>query len=72
MTTNHQTWYLLLGGFSSDGMGQGEYIGRTTDKTKAKAHYDACRKNPYSIGGVRIVTDSTLRGATQETNWDSL
>ena len=53
-----QTWYLLYGGTSEDGMGIGPYIGRTIDKEVARNHHAKCRKNPYSIGFVEIVTDT--------------
>lgn len=56
--TRGQTWYLLYGGTSEDGMGSGPYIGRTTDKEVARDHHAKCRKNPYSIGFVEIVTDT--------------
>ena len=50
------TWYLLFDGSSPDGRGNPNYIGRTTDKKKAVAHYKKC-KSPYSTGKVIIVTD---------------
>ena len=30
------------------------------DKKVAKAHFNKCKKNPYSIGEVRIMTDKTF------------
>lgn len=67
---NRETWYLLFGGTSVDGMGQGKYIGRTTDKEVAHRHYQACVDNPYSIGKVIIVTDTDYQQAGWLTNWD--
>jgi len=50
--------YLLFGGMSSDGSGIGEYIGRTLDSDIARKHFLETRKDPYSTGGVQIVTDA--------------
>jgi hypothetical protein len=52
-------WYLLYDGSSADGMGQGQYVGRTTDEDAANKHADKCRKNPYSTGRVMKVTDTS-------------
>lgn len=50
-------WFLLYDGQSADGMGQGSYVGRTTDEDNAQKHADKCSKNPYSTGRVLKVTD---------------
>lgn len=67
-----ETWFLLFDGSSPDGRGQPDFAGRTTDKAKAKKHYEACRKNPYSVGQVIIVTDHSHKMADAWTNWDVL
>jgi hypothetical protein len=41
-----ETWYVLYGGTSVDGMGPGIYVGRTTDEKVALEHYHKCRKDP--------------------------
>lgn len=64
-----ETWYLLYGGQSVDGMGEGQYIGRTTDANKAMAHYIKCDKNPYSTGKVMIVNDTKIERAYRSTVW---
>lgn len=65
-----ETWYLLFDGQSTDGRGSGEYIGRTTDKKRARTHYEACRKSPYNTGGVQIVTDGKIERASAWTRWE--
>ena len=60
METNLGTVYVLYGGSSCDGRGTPYYIGRTKDKKVAKAHFNKCKKNPYSFGGVRMMTDKTF------------
>ena len=57
------TLYVLYDGSSCDGRGNPYYIGRTKDKKVAKAHFNKCKKNPYSIGEVRIMTDTTFHTA---------
>lgn len=64
-----ETWYLLYGGESADGMGSGRYVGRTTDPKEAKKHYLECVKNPYSTGSVMIVTDTKIERAYSGTAW---
>ena len=59
-------WYLLYDGSSPDGRGAGNYIGRTTDKKVAKAHFKKCAEDPYSTGGVTIVTDTKAWRACRE------
>ena len=49
------TLFLLYSGTSEDGRGSANYAGRTTDKAKAKKHYEKCIKNPYSTGYVVIL-----------------
>jgi hypothetical protein len=68
---NQETWYLLFGGTSVDGAGQGQYMGRTTDKEVARQHYQACANNPYSTGNVIIVTDTDYQQAGWLTKWDA-
>lgn len=53
-----ETWFLLFGGDSVDGMGSPKYIGRTTDPLVAKKHFRQIKKNPYSTGKVIICDDS--------------
>jgi hypothetical protein len=66
------TWYLLYGGTSEDGSGPGTYMSRTTDKTAARRHYTECRKNPYSVGKVTIITDTKLEQASPWTDWKAI
>jgi hypothetical protein len=63
-----ETWFLLFSGQSADGNGQPKYIGRTLDKKIALKHYKQCKKNPYSTGCVKIVTDTSYITAT-DTDW---
>lgn len=51
--------YILYGGESEDGRGPGRYIGRTTDKEKARKHFLKTEKNPYSTGCVIVQTGKT-------------
>lgn len=67
-----KTWFLLFDGSSPDGRGQPAFVGRTTNKAKARKHYEACRKDPYSTGNVRIATNHNYSIASAETNWDAL
>lgn len=62
----NETWYLLYDGTSGDG----NYCGRTTDKSVARNHYDKCRKNTYSVGKVIAVTDRTHRIIVFDYEWD--
>jgi hypothetical protein len=66
------TWFLLFGGFSADGRGPGTYVGRTTDKAKALAHYKELKRDVYSVGFVQIVTDEKTERASEYTDWDKL
>lgn len=66
------TWFLLFDGVSPDGMGQPDYVGRTTDKKKARDHYEECKDDPYCTGKVMIVTDASYTVASSFTNWDAL
>ena len=66
------TWYLLFDGTSVDGMGDGTYCGRTTDKSVARKHYDKCKSNPYSIGKVIAITDTTHKRIVFDYEWDKL
>lgn len=52
-------WFLLFGGESVDGMGPGQFIGRTTDRRAALEHHLNCRLNPYSVGYVVRVDSGT-------------
>lgn len=65
------TWYILYGGQSVDGLGPGRFCGRTTDINRALEHYRSVRKNPYSTGGVRIVTDTREKMAFTESDFYS-
>lgn len=64
------TWYLLFDGTSADGLGSGTYCGRTTDKSVARKHYDECKSNPYSVGEVIAVTDTTHKNVVFDYEWD--
>lgn len=66
--TDHPTWYLMHDGTSVDGRGGGKYIGRTTDKSKALEHFRKTNADPYSIGCVKVVTDSQVFRAFQESD----
>ncbi len=52
-------WYLLYGGESADGRGHGTYVGRTLSYDEARRHYETCRGNPYSVGYVTIIDDTS-------------
>lgn len=54
-----ETWYLLYDGSSPDGRGMPDYIGRTLSREEAKAHHWKCWNDDYSIGRVKIITDTT-------------
>lgn len=58
-----ETWYLLYGGQSTDGRGDGIYMGRTTDERKAKRHQKICSSSHYSTGYVIIITDQSVTRA---------
>ena len=64
-----ETWYLLYDGDSVDGRGGARYVGRTTDRKQAEAHYHKCAKNPYSTGYVLIITDKREEHAYSGTVW---
>jgi len=51
--------FLLYSGSSEDGRGTPRYSGRTEDARAAHKHWLECERNPYSIGKVVRVTDST-------------
>lgn len=63
------TWFILYDG---DGAGQGDYVGRTTNKNEAYKHYIKCSENPYSVGIVHVFTDKEFYRASWSTNWDLL
>jgi len=65
-----ETWYLLYDGSSADGRGQGTYAGRTTDKKKAVSYFKKCKADPYSTGGVDIVTDRVNKRAIFEGDFE--
>lgn len=44
--------WLLEGGHSEDGMGQGDPLGYTADREVALKHWKAIRNQPYSKGRV--------------------
>ena len=52
-----ETWYLLYGGNSLDGLGPGKYVGRTSNVLVAAKHYIKISKNPYATGYVQVITD---------------
>lgn len=65
----NETWYLLYGGESEDGMGNGKYYARTTDKNVAKQHWDKVKRNPYSVGKVVAVTDTKEKRIIYDYEW---
>lgn len=67
-----ETWFLLYGGTSEDGMGNGLYIGRTTSVLDAYKHYRNCVENPYSTGYVLIVTDSSSYRARSNMDFENI
>jgi len=58
-----ENWYLLFGGSSVDGRGEGKYQGRTLSKKEAIDHFQQCNSDPYSIGYVLIVKSDICRRA---------
>lgn len=64
---NLTTVYLLFDGTSVDGRGEPEYAGKTTHIKIAKAHFEKCRKNPYSIGRVMVANDFKFFVADKDT-----
>jgi len=67
----NETWYLLFAGTTADGMGGGNYCGRTTDKERARKHWEECKSNPYSVGKVIAVTDTKHRRIVFDYEWDN-
>lgn len=53
--------FALYDGYSNDGRGNANYVGRTTDPSVAYEHYKKVVDNPYSTGYVRIYTDTLAR-----------
>lgn len=68
MTDN--PWFVLYGGTSVDGKGEGNYCGRTTDVKVAKAHWEKCRGDPYSVGSVWVITDVWNRRINYDYEWE--
>jgi hypothetical protein len=58
-----ETWYLLYAGTTADGMGDGNYCGRTTDKEIAKKHWE-------EWGKVVAVTDTKHRRIGFDYEWE--
>lgn len=56
-----EVWYILFDGESVDGYGYPKYSGRTLSKEEALKFFDKCKKNPYSIGNVAVVTDDKFK-----------
>jgi hypothetical protein len=54
-------WFLLYGRTSVDGRGSANYEGRTTLKEVALRHFQQMDLNPYSVGHVVKVTDSSFK-----------
>jgi len=54
-------WFLLFDGTSSDGRGPAAYCGRTTDIATAERYLQKFKAGPYSVGGVRVATDTEFR-----------
>ena len=53
--------YLLYDGSSSDGRGDPDYRGWTTDKTVAEKHKKKCQSSPYYTGRVEVITTTTYK-----------
>jgi hypothetical protein len=51
-------WFVLFGGSSVDGRGEGSFLRRTTDASEAAAHFQKCANDFYSIGYVLKITDA--------------
>ena len=68
-TATTPTWYLLYAGVSEDGMGQPNYVGRTTDIDEAKEHYKKVTSSPYSTGKVIAVTDKAVVRIFSDRDW---
>ena len=67
------TWFVLFEGISVDGRGgRARFLKRTLDLSEAKAHYQACRDDPYSIGYVLVITETECSHASPWTCWESL
>lgn len=60
MRTDIGNLYLLYSGTSPDGCGNGVYAGRTLSQKEARDHFMKGSLNPYSTGGVEIVTDDKM------------
>jgi hypothetical protein len=58
---NANPWcYLMYDGFSPDGRGRGQYVGRTYSETVATEFYEKNRVNPYWTGYVQIIKDDSI------------
>lgn len=70
MPDDLKVWFLLYDGSSEDGMGRGEYCGRTTSYLEAKAHHDKHYGNPYSTASVTAITDKAEHRLHCQWDWD--
>ena len=70
-----KTWYLLFDHVPLHPLRSvyKKYVGKTTDKEIARAHYQkCCDEYPFGDGGVQIVTYTEISWANSATNWDAL
>lgn len=71
MPENTEIWFLLYDGSSVDGMGRGEYCGRTTSYLEAKAHHDKHHEDPYTTAATKAITDKAEYWLHSRGEWDS-
>lgn len=69
---NTETWFLLYSPTVSDIMGNGKYVGRTTNKEQARKHWRECMSDPYNIGKVVYITDNKRDEVREAADWDGL
>lgn len=67
---NKETWFLLYDGIDQYVVSQGRYIGRTTDKDKAREHWEKSKDNPYNIHQVVYITDDKRDIIREDSDWD--
>lgn len=49
--------FILYGGSSADGRGEGDFESRTADPKVAYDHWRTIKGDPYSTGCVQVLTD---------------
>lgn len=52
--------YMLYHGYSEDGMGSPEYLGRTASKAEARKFHDDHKSDPFWTGDVQVLTDNFI------------